>query len=139
MNTRKLYQEMAQIIDAIKNCEKSGNTEWFNNHTEYLEKYLLEKLPHGSGLDYTWRYDYQKSNANKIVLTMSYHAMNENGYYDRVIDFTLTITANLAHGFDTLITGNFGKYQDIKDYLYDILTDSLNQDIDINVGAYTNK
>lgn len=136
MNTRKLYQEMGQIIDARKNCEKSGNTEWFNKHTEYLEKYLIEKLPHGSGLDYTWNYDYNKSNANKVVLTMSFYAMNDVGMYDRVIDFTVTITPSLAHNFDLLISGNFGKYQDIKEYLYDILTEAFNQDIDINVGEY---
>lgn len=139
MTTRKLYQEMAQIIEARINCEKSNNTEWLNNHTEYLEKYLLEKLPHGSGLNYDWCYDYNKSNANKIVLTTSYDAMDDVGYYDGMIDFTLTITANLAHGFDTRIIGNFGKYQTIRDYLYDILGESLNQDIDINVGAYSNK
>jgi hypothetical protein len=119
------------------NCKNSNNTEWFANHTEYLEKYLLEKLPHGSGLDYKWYYDYDKSKTNKVVLFSAFHAMNENGMYDKVIEFILTITPNLSHNYDLSITGNFGKYQDIKEYLYDILTESLNQDIDINVGQYT--
>ena len=56
--------------------------------------------------------------------------MDENGYYDGWIDFRLTVTPSLAHDFNTLITGNFGKYQDIKDYLYDILTMALNTSID---------
>lgn len=127
---KKLYREMAVFIDARLNCQKSNNTEWFDKHTDYLENYLLQKLPHGSGLDYTWNYDYKKSHGQKIVLTMSYHAMDENGFYDRIIDFTLTITPSLTNDFNLSITGNFGKYQDIKDYLYDILNDAFYQDID---------
>ena len=128
----KLYQEFAQRIQAKKHCEQKENVEWQTKHTIALEK-LIDLLPHGSGLDYEWTIDYDKSNAEKVVLTMAYHAMDEMGGYDKVIYFTLTITPSLIHGFNLAITGNFGKYQDVKEYLYDILGESLSQTIDTNL------
>ena len=121
---KKLYQEMASLIQARQNCINKGNTEWQGKHEKRLCE-LLDELPHGSGLDYTWHYDFNKSNQDKIVLLMSFHAMDENGYYDAVIDFKVTITASLSNDINMVITGNFGKYQDIKDYLYDILQYAL--------------
>lgn len=125
---RKLYQEMANLILARQNCIKSGNATWEINHENKLLE-LLNELPHGSGLDYTWQYDFTKSNQDKIVLLMSFHAMDDNGYYDGIIDFKVTITASLTHDINMAITGNFGKHQDIKDYLYDILHYAFTSDI----------
>lgn len=126
----KLYQTMANFILARQNCIKYNNTEYTDKHTETLNN-LLENLPHGNGLDYTWHYDFTKSNENKIILTMSYHAMDENGYYDRIIDFTVSVKPSLINDIRLSINGNFGKYQDIKNYLYEILSDSLCQNIDL--------
>ena len=128
---RKIYQSMANSIQARLNCIKSGNTEFINSHTEYLENYLLNKLPHGSGLDYTWHYDFNKSHGNKIVLTMSFHAMDQNGFYDKVIDFIVVVTPDFISDIDLTITGNFGKYQDVKNYLYDIIGEALTTEIEI--------
>jgi len=128
---RKLYQEMAALIGARIACYKSDDKhEWYLKHTERLEK-LLDFLPHGSGLDYTWHYDYNKSHSDKIVLTMSYHAMDENGFYSGIIDFTVKVTPSLQSGFNLLITGNFNEYQDVKDYLYDILYDAFDSVVEI--------
>ena len=127
---RYLYQYMANLIVARKNCIDSNNQEWFDNHTDKLES-LLDNLPHGSGLDYTWKYDYNKSNRNRIVLYMSFHAMDDNGYYDGIIDFTVTVKPDLLSIIDLSIIGNFGKYQDVKSYLYDILYESFTQTMPI--------
>ena len=125
---RKLYQEMASLILARANCIAKANTEWQSNHEDRLQE-LLQELPHGSGLDYTWNYDFSKSNQDKMVLLMNFHAMNQDGYYDGIIDFKVTITASLTNDINMVITGNFGKYQDIKDYLYDILIYAFTSDI----------
>jgi len=48
--------------------------------------------------------------------------MDENGYYDGYIDFVLVIKAKYRDIFGKLIIdikGKFGKYKDIKDYLYE--------------------
>jgi hypothetical protein len=132
----KLYKELAQRIQARKTCSEKNSLEWFVKHGEFAEK-LLDQLPQGSGLDYTWHIDYDHSSDNRVILTMSYHAMADSGMYDRVIDFTLTIAPSLIFDFDLSIVGNFGKYQDIKDYLYDILRESLGQTIDTEKIAAT--
>lgn len=120
----KLYRELASRVQARSACQKTGNNEWFAKHTEFAEK-LLGELPHGSGLDGTWGIDYAKSHAERLVLTMQYHAMDENGFYDGWIDFSLTITPSLSMGCKLNIRGNFGKYQDVKDYLYETLDAAL--------------
>lgn len=126
--TRKLYQEMANLILARQNCIKSGNVVWQSNHENRLQE-LLQELPHGSGLDYTWYYDFNKSNQDKIALSSSFHAMDKNGYYDAVIDFTVIIIADLTCDIRLAITGNFGKYQDVKDYLYEMLDYAFTQEL----------
>ena len=123
METRELkdvYREMAKAIDARLNCIKVNNEEWIDKHEEHIQE-LIDELPHGSGLNYTWELDFDKSTGEKIILAMSYEAMNENGMYDGVINFTLIVKGSLMFGIDIKITGNFGKYQDIKEYLYEIL------------------
>jgi len=114
------WQEMAKQVNARINCIKANNTEWENRHEDTIEE-MVKELPHGSGLDGEWSFDYEKSTSNKLVLHMSYHAMNENGYYDGWIDFTVTVMGSLMFGHEMKITGNFGKYQDIRDYLYDTI------------------
>ena len=32
LTTRPLYREIASLLAAIRNCEKSGNDEWFDKH-----------------------------------------------------------------------------------------------------------
>ena len=124
MSDEKLYQALGAAVVARANCEKSGNAEWFEKWTDKIKAYL-GLLPHGSGLDGQWDIDYARSREDHIVLTMSYHAMDENGFYDGWIDFSLTITPSLQLGFKLNIRGNFGKYGDVKDYLYETLDAAL--------------
>jgi hypothetical protein len=126
---RKLYQLMASTIDARLTCIVKNSTEWIDNHTDTLNK-LLDKLPSGSGLDNEWHYDIKHSTGNKILLSSSFHTMNEDGYYDGWIDFKIRIEASLINEIKLSITGNFGKYQDIRDYLYDILHYALTSEIE---------
>ena len=124
MADEKLYQALGAAVVARANCEKSHNAEWFEKWSDKI-KACLGLLPHGSGLDGTWDIDYAHSREDHIVLAMQYHAMDENGFYDGWIDFTLTITPSLQLGFKLSIRGNFGKYQDVKDYLYETLDSAL--------------
>ncbi len=53
---------------------------------EILEERLLQTLPHGSGIDGKW---HVSTNNNYIVCTNFWHCMNEYGFYDGFIDFTV--------------------------------------------------
>lgn len=56
-----------------------------------LSESLLDILPHGSGIDYTWHISHAKHNPNRFYASNGFHAMNENGMYCHSYDFTLTI------------------------------------------------
>jgi hypothetical protein len=114
-----LYQRMAKTAEAHNNCIRSGNTEWQLRHMAALND-MLDELPHGSGIDGDYEILPAECNADKIIFYCEYHAMNENGYYDGWINYKVQVRASLAHGYNLSITGNFGKYQDIKEYLYDV-------------------
>lgn len=72
--------------------------EWMDNMQERADKHILANLPHGSGIDGTWlsHIDYKKVSRfsyrmRKLVCTNAIHCMDENGYYDGWVVFTLTI------------------------------------------------
>lgn len=124
-----LYKEMAARAGALGRCRASNNKEWEYKHGKVMDK-LLDLLPHGSGLDGEWGWDDDKSHDECVVLRMSFHTMDQWGGYDRWVDFRVVVVASLVFGFNLRIVGNFGKYQDVKEYLYDILREALMQEID---------
>jgi len=122
----QVYKEIAHKVTAMNNCIKSGNKEWEDKHYDRLID-IQGLLPSGSGIDAGTSVNYDHSTSDKIVLDSAYHRMDENGYYDRWIDFKVTVKPSLQFDFDIKITGSFGKHQDLKDYLYDIFDNSLRQ------------
>jgi len=73
-------------------------------------------------------FNFNKSKQNKLVIDSSFHTMNENGFYDGWIDFSIIITPSLAHGLNIDIKGKFGKkHQDLKDYLADLYYSALTE------------
>ena len=67
-----------QTHNALQNCLKSKNTEGADVHEETLVNILLKHLPHGSGIDCKWKFDFTDKN---FICRNSYHVMNENNYY----------------------------------------------------------
>jgi hypothetical protein len=130
---RKWYTEMASRIDARNRCYENGN-DWYKTHDDVIDQ-LIDLLPHGSGVDANTQLlldeckPYDKP-IRKIVIASSYHAMNENGYYDGWYDFKIIITPDFS-GIDINIKGKFGKEQDIKDYLFDYFYYAITADVEI--------
>jgi len=116
----KKYRDLAGKIGARLNCA-SGNEKWFDKHTEDIEAFERDILPFGSGIS-GCKIDLEKSTNEKIVINSEYHTMNEHGYYGRWIYFTVTVTGSLQFGVDLRIKGNFGKDQDLKEYLYEVFS-----------------
>lgn len=125
---RKLYRQIASLIDARLRCEKTGNVVWHREHEKRLDEIAMNCLPHGSGIDNGTTIDLDKSTGEKIVINSSYHTMDENGYYGPWIDFTVTVTPSLISECRLNISGRFGQDQDLKDHLCDVFDDCLNQD-----------
>jgi len=119
----KLYKFISFVIDFINNC----------NDTRYqsvIDNYIIPKLPSGNGIDNGCKINLKQSKPLKIIIDSSYNAMDENGMYDRRIDFKIIVTPSFDN-IDINIRGNFGsKYQHLKDYLIEIFQDSLSKEID---------
>lgn len=62
--------------------------EHFYTVDEIAEK-MLGRLPSGSGFDAKWEYKILKN--WKIKFSSSYHQMDEHGYYDGWVDFSVTV------------------------------------------------
>ena len=123
----KNYQKLASCFNAYNNCVKSGNKEWEEKHSDTVES-IIKNLPHGSGIDGNTQFEWEKSNDNKLVISSEYHVMDENGMYDGWINFTLTVTPSW-NDIDIAIKGNFGKHQELKDYLFDTFYYALTEEI----------
>lgn len=115
-----------------------------NDKNERME-ILVDLLPHGSGIDCKWEVSRPK-NGRFVYFHNSYHAMNENGYYEGYQDFSVVIPAVivdlfLSHGryiskkhaardlqvmADTFkLEFNGDRYLSEKHYLRDYLTDEI--------------
>lgn len=134
------YQEMAAAIGARKACHKSGNKEWYERWGERIEE-LLKMLPTGSGLDSNWFLEghspYHDVGDNpeildpdRLELYSAYHCMDDMGGYTHWINFSVFVLPSLQFGFKLKIKGPFGKRQDVKEYLGDMLTTEIGQEIE---------
>lgn len=119
----KLYIHIAHTLLAMRNCEASGNLEWFSKHREDLR---AVNLPSGSGFDNGSELD-PKSTPEKLVFTTSFHHMNENGMYDGWTDHTVTVRPSLVFGF--LITVGGKNRNDIKAYVAEMFECALNSEV----------
>lgn len=133
MRELTIYRELANRIQARLNCinfkdDQEDAVYWTEHHEKCIES-LKDLLPSGSGIDSGISIDLINSTGEKIIIDSSFHAMNDSGYYDRWIDFSITVTPSLIHGISLKITGRFGKYQDIREYLYDIFATSLRETV----------
>jgi len=122
----KLYQEMAQLVDARLRCIAT-KSEWAANHTDRLQALVKDHLPSGSGLDCGTAIDLDKSKPEKLVFNTSFHHMNDAGMYDGWTEHSIVITPSLRWGFDLRITGK--NRNDIKAYLHDIYNEALNTEV----------
>lgn len=86
-----------------------------------IEDYLLEVLPHGSGIDCKWQFDYQQN--GKITCVNAFHCLDANGYYCGYADFTLTVDLDKPADFRLVFNGRdsqrLARNHMLKDYLRD--------------------
>jgi hypothetical protein len=119
----KRYQRIASALVAKRNCEKTGNTEWYEKWTEMITE-EMESSPSGSGFDSGTQFNEEKSSAIKLVFETSFHHMDEGGCYDGWTDHTITITPAFD-GFDMAISGR--DRNDIKEYISQVFGEWLDE------------
>ena len=126
MKPRPVYQEIATLIVAIKNCQKSGNEEREDRHTERLRYIQRNYLPSGSGFDGGCAIDIHRSNDKKIIIGSAYHPMNDDGFYTDWIYFEVIVTPSFQ-GCDVRVNGPFYRHNaiDLKDYVTEVFENSL--------------
>jgi len=113
----KLYQKIAQLVVARHNCIEMGNSDWLMNHSNELDFIAKNQLPSGSGIDCGTTIDADASNAKQIVLELSFHHMDDCGYYDGWTAHTIKVRPAFD-GIDLTISGR--NRNEIKDYLHDV-------------------
>ncbi len=128
MSTQKVYEAMASLCQAIRNCEESGNSEWKFKHTMRLRALIDRYLPHGGGFDGQITVDTDKSDADRIVLGVSFHHMNDNGMYDGWTDHNVTVKPSLAHEIYISVSGR--DRNDIKNYIGEEFHNALCETVD---------
>jgi hypothetical protein len=121
MNPKTLAERIAEMVEARRNCQTSGNTEWYERHGITL-KALLDRLPSGSGWDRGTTLEEDHSGAHKLVFTGSYHHMNDGGYYYAWTDHAITARPSFL-GLEITVSGR--DRNQIKEYLSDLFHTAL--------------
>lgn len=127
MAPKPLYVELAQLVQARKNCLASFkatgvDTGWFDRHSQRIENLVSEHMPSGSGFDNGTRIMIEGSHAEKLVFTTSFHHMDEVGGYDGWTEHTVTVTPSFG-GFNLRITGR--NRNDIKENIHVMFDEAL--------------
>ena len=121
---KTVIQLIASKVQARKNCIQSGNDVWKDKHEEALEE-LQSNLPSGSGFDCGCKIDLEKSDDKKVVISFSYHHMDEHGY-DGWTDHEAIVTPEFD-GISIRFTGI--NKNDVKDYFQDVFQDVLGREV----------
>lgn len=135
--TMPLYRAMAHRLAQIANLQEAARPldDPFLVEAKQALKDLIDELPHGSGIDCDWHVTGERPGGEhgckKLILRNSYHHMDECGGYDGWTDFKVTVTGDLLSDIDVLVQGRFpAKYADTRDYLCEILTHALKEEVE---------
>ena len=89
------------------------------------EEKLLDRLPHGRGIDCDWEITFHKN--GNITCKNFFHAMTEHGYYDGYMPFTVKIFVTDGY-IDCKVTCNENRrpsFYGLKEYLNELIYFSL--------------
>ena len=122
VKSKMLYQHLHSRFHALRNCERSGNTEWVDRHLESIASMVSGFLPSGSGWDCGTNYDLDDWSDIKMTFHGSYHHMDNGGSYDGWTEHRITVRPTFD-GIDIQISGR--DRNGIKEYLGDIFYSAL--------------
>ena len=90
---------------------------WSDDWQDRFER-ITSSAPSGSGIDCGTSIDIASQRPERLLLSLSYHHMNDVGYYDGWTDHNVIITPSITFGLSIRITGR--NRNEIKDYLSEV-------------------
>lgn len=130
----KVYRRLANLVVAIRNCEKSNNREWYEKHSETVKKIVEKYLPSGSGFNSGTTLLLDCSSMNKLMFESRYEPMNENGYYyEDSFMILVTMTPNLALDYDLNIgyePDRQGYKDEFNEYFNEVFCNALDSEVE---------
>ena len=123
MRDHTLAEHIASTAEAIRTCERSGNTEWQETWGAVLRSLARDYLPRGSGIDCGTTIREDLTGAARLVMETEFHHMDEFGCYDGWTQHR--ITARPTFGPDVSITVSGRDRNGIKDYLAEVFQSAL--------------
>lgn len=122
----QVYQAIARKIEAMRNCNRNGNWEWFTRHHDAIDSIIREHMPSGSGFDCGTKFDacgHVDSPRDELRFNVEFHHMNNGGYYDGWTSHCVIVRPSLSHGFTLHVTGR--DKRGIKEYIADVFNTAL--------------
>ena len=124
MTKQTVIQAIDTTLQALRNCERSGNTEWRQKWDDRLTWIEREILPSGSGIDSGTTINRDRTDG--VLLETSFHHMSEHGYYDGWTDHAILVRP----AFTGIVLTVSGKNRNaIKGYLADTFEHVLTSEI----------
>lgn len=95
---------------------------------ELFEEYPFFKrfceIVHGSGINFDWEVEVTR---RSVILKNAYHAMDENGHYDRIVPFTIVFSKQSVKNYKIRFRANrrYAIREGILDYLDCLVYDAI--------------
>lgn len=88
--------EPACMENLTPDCFYRTYATWQTPEGEKLIRWLTDRLPHGAGIDGDWEIT-ESPSTGRIRASNSFHAMDEDGYYDGWMPFTAIFNRRRPH------------------------------------------
>jgi hypothetical protein len=121
----KVYQKLARELDRMERGQNQSEKIWVSLAATEMES-VMQSAPSGSGID-NGTVLLKDSTSEKLIFQVSFHHMNEVGYYDGWTEHTATVKPSLAYGFTLRLSGS--NRNGIKEYLEEIYQEWLDSEV----------
>lgn len=130
----KIYQHIAAELFRIKNCEGLNTENARINMADAFHKLreLNHELPSGSGFDSGSEIDVAESDENELIITTSFHHMDECGGYDGWTEHSITVRPSLLFGIVVDVDGE--NRNDIHEYICDTFREALEREMEFQAS-----
>lgn len=118
----RVIDQIASICSDLQRCNASE----MRTHLQRLADIEANLLPHGGGIDADVYVDSEISNDGCVVIVLSYHVMNDVGFYTHWRDYTVIVTPTFQDiHVHVDVTGAEDDESALLDYISDVFYEHL--------------